>query len=166
MTLTLNMTPKLMLKLTACVLMLPLMAQAETAIPAPANITVEDAYARSSNPKSGAAYMVLTNHGQTSCTLKSVSTDVADMADIHTMVEEAGVMKMAAADPVTLDAGASHSLTRGGDHVMLMGLHEALQNGQMLPLVFDFGDCGVLHSEIQVDNKRKPDADSAAHSSH
>lgn len=136
-----------------------------------AKIAISDAYARSSNPKSGAAYMILKNEGETACTLTSISTTAADMAELHTMRDEGGVMKMMPADPVVLAPGASHSLTRGADHVMLMGLHEPLQDGAHLPMTLNFGDCGTVNTEVPVDNQRKPDAPSGAghqtnHSSH
>ncbi len=148
----------LKITLTSLALLLPMTAFADEA-----KIAVSDAYARSSNPKSGAAYMVLTNEGTTSCTLGKVTTDAADMAEVHTMRDENGVMKMMAADPVVLEPGASHSLTRGGDHLMLMGLHEALADGQRFPVTLDFGDCGSVNAEIVVDNERKPDDPSSAH---
>ncbi len=135
--------------LTAFALLLPAatIAQAESAA-----ISVTEGFARSSNPKSGAAYMVLTNDGSAACRLAGITTDLAEKAELHTMRDEGGVMKMMPADPLVLEPATSHKLQRGGDHVMLMGLHAPLENGQMVPFTFDFGDCGTLNAEVVVDN--------------
>ncbi|MFD2843204.1 copper chaperone PCu(A)C [Paracoccus cavernae] len=139
--------------LTAFAVMMPAFAFAQTAN---APVSVTEAFARSSNPKSGAAYMVLTNDGTSACTLAGIATDLADRAELHTMRDENGVMKMMPADPLVLEPATSHKLARGGDHVMLMGIHEPLVQGQMIPLTFDFGDCGTLNAEVMVNNETAP----------
>lgn len=119
---------------------------------------VVDAYARSANPKAGAAFMVLENHRKVACTLTAVATDRAQKAELHTHQEVEGVMKMGKIEGgITVPAEASHRLQRGGDHVMLMGLNAPLKDGQMVRLTLDFGDCGTEEVEIPVDNQRQPD---------
>jgi copper(I)-binding protein len=134
--------------LMAC--LLPFAAQAE--------IRVTDGYVRAANPKSGAAFMTIRNTGDTACTLSGVSTDAAARAELHTSREENGMMRMVKADPITIAPGQSHVLARGGDHVMLMGLHEPLADGRDLLLMLDLGDCGLLSVPLPVDNARKPGA--------
>ena len=77
--------------LAACLLALP-------AVPAQArDITVTDAYARSATPvsKSGAAFMVIHNDGDTDDRLIGVQTDAAARAELHTHMDMGeGVMKM------------------------------------------------------------------------
>lgn len=132
---------------------------------------VSDAYARSANPQSGAAFMVITNPGAADCTLIAATGDAAERIELHTHREEGGVMKMMRdEDGFVIPAGGSHALERGGDHVMLMGLAAPLADGDVVPLVLDFGDCGTLAVEVPVDNARQPDAapamnagDAAAH---
>lgn len=121
-------------------------------------VAVEDAYARASNPKAGAAFMVLDNHREVACTLVGVSSDVAERVELHTHGEVDGIMKMTQIeDGINLPAGGQHALARGGDHVMLMGLREPLENGQLVSLTLDFGDCGTVEVEAPVDNDRQPD---------
>ena len=48
-----------------------------------ATITVADGYARSANPKSGAAFMTLQNTGAADCTLTAVTTETAELAELH-----------------------------------------------------------------------------------
>lgn len=120
-------------------------------------ITVSDAYARSANPRSGAAFMTITNAGAGDCTLEGVTADVSDRAELHTHREENGVMKMVALESLTIPAGETHMLQRGGSHVMFLGLEQPLENGQQISLTLNLGDCGTLPVKVTVDNQRKPD---------
>lgn len=130
--------------------------------------TVSDAYARSANPQSGAAFMVIANPGATDCTLTGVSGEAAERIELHTHIEKDGVMTMQRdEDGFTIPAGGTHALERGGDHVMMMGLKAPLADGDVLPLVLDFGDCGTMAVEVTVDNARQPGAAPAMdHSAH
>lgn len=119
-----------------------------------APIKVEDAYARSANPKSGAVFMKLTNEGQAECTLQGASTPASVRAELHTHREENGMMVMGHADPIIMAPDASHDLSRGGDHVMLMGLVKPLAQGDVIDLELDFGDCGKVQTQVAVDNDR------------
>lgn len=120
-------------------------------------MAVKDAYARASNPKAGAAFMVLENHRKVDCVLTSASTEAAEKAELHTHKEVDGVMKMTRIDQITVPAEGDHALQRGGDHVMLMGLKAPLEDGQSISLTLDFGDCGTETIEVPVDNQRTPE---------
>ena len=133
-------------------LLSPLAAQAQ------ATISIHDAYARGANPKSGAAFMVIENAGTGACTLMGATTDAADKAELHTSRDEGGMMKMMAIGPLEIGPGESHTLARGADHIMMMGLKQPLKDGDNVALVLDFGDCGLINIAVPVDNQRKPDA--------
>lgn len=125
-------------------------------------VHINDAYLRSANPKTAAAFMELENHADRECRLVGVSTDAAEVAELHTHQDDAGVMKMIKVeDGFAVPAGGKHHLQRGGDHVMLMGLTAPLTDGQTITMQFDFGECGQEQAEIAVDNQRAPD--DAAH---
>ena len=116
---------------------------------------INDAYARSTNPKVGAVFLQLENHRQVACTLQSVTTDAAERAELHTHLDEYGVMKMTRIEGgIPVDAGQTHDLARGGDHIMLLGLTRPLTDGDSLTLTLDFGDCGTEEAEAVVDNAR------------
>ena len=149
--------------MAACLLPAAGLAQDHAAHEAPAGLSVSDAYVRSSNPKTGAAYMMLQIGGQTACTLAGITTDAADMAEVHTSVEENGVARMVAADPVVLQPGGMQELSPGGDHLMLMGLKAPLKDGDSVALTLDFGDCGTVDLTAPVDNRRKPMGGASAH---
>ncbi|MCB1362964.1 MAG: copper chaperone PCu(A)C [Rhodobacteraceae bacterium] len=125
-----------------------------------ADITVRDAYARSSTTMSdsGAAFMVVMNAGQEDDRLVSVSSDVAERVELHTHVEdENGVMKMVhVTDGFAIPAGGMHALARGGDHVMFLGLKRPLEQGDIVNLDLTFEKAGTISVEVPVDLERKP----------
>lgn len=118
------------------------------------DLTVTGAYARSTNPKVGAAFMTIENKGAADCVLTAVSApEVTDRAELHTHREENGVMSMVPVEAVTVPAGGTHALERGGDHVMLMDTKAPLAEGDELALTLDFGACGQVPLTVKVDNK-------------
>ncbi|MDP5307494.1 copper chaperone PCu(A)C [Paracoccus spongiarum] len=144
---------KLLLSTVAAAL-LPLAAFAHD------GLHVEDAYARSSNPVTGAVFMTIVNHREVPCQLTGAASDAAERVELHTHREEGGVMKMMKAEEgFAIPALGRHALARGGDHVMLLGLRERLTDGAAVALTLDFGDCGSLEVLAPVDNRRMPAAD-------
>ncbi|WP_265499348.1 copper chaperone PCu(A)C [Paracoccus beibuensis] len=126
---------------------------------------INDAYARSANPKTGAIFLTLENHRKVACSLQSVASDAADRVELHSHSEENGVMRMGAIEGgITVPAGGTHQLARGGDHVMLMGLTRPLADGDSIDLTLDFGDCGSETTTAVVDNQREDAA--AEHGDH
>ncbi len=133
-----------------------LVALSPLAVAAHEGVHIEDAYIRSANPKSAAAFMRLDNHASTPCTLRGASSTAAERVELHGHQEVDGVMKMLQIPPIEIPANGSHMLMRGGDHVMLLGLVEPLKDGDSVKISFDF-DCGPGEAEITVDNQRQPD---------
>lgn len=123
-----------------------------------ADITIEDAYARASNPKAGAAFMVIHNSGPDADRLIGVTSDAATRVELHTHKEIAdGVMQMTQLEGgIVIPADGAHALARGGDHVMLMGLTQPLEQGGSVPLVLTFETAGEIAVEIPVDQDRMP----------
>ncbi|HMQ39831.1 MAG TPA: copper chaperone PCu(A)C [Paracoccus sp. (in: a-proteobacteria)] len=120
------------------------------------SIKISDEFARSSNPKSGAAFMTIQNDGQQECTLIAASSPAAPKVELHTTRENAdGMMEMLPIEGgITIAAGGSHALARGGDHIMLMNIPTPLQQGDEVPMALDFGECGVVELVVPLDNER------------
>lgn len=130
-------------------------------------LEIRDAYARSANPQTAAAFMVVENHRDVDCQLTGVSSDAADMVELHTHSEQDGVMKMHKIDGgIAIPAGGEHTLARGGDHVMLMGLKKPLTDGDIVALTLDFGPCGTQQLDVTLDNDRAPEKARHGHKSH
>lgn len=122
------------------------------------DITVEDAYARTSRPgaPTGAMFMTIRNTGNAADTLVGVTSPVARMVEVHTHTETDGVMRMRpVADGLEIPAGGEHRLARGGDHVMLMGLTRPFVDGETVPLTLVFRTAGEISVEVIIDNDRE-----------
>lgn len=149
------------LTLTAIAVLSPLAALAADTAP-----VVSDAFAISTNPRSGAVYMSIANPTAETCTLQGASTEAAESVSLHTHTEEAGVMKMSERPPIAIAAGGTHELARSGDHVMLMGLTAPLAVGDHVALTLDFGNCGQVKVDVPVVPVTGGKTDAADHSHH
>lgn len=128
-----------------------------TTMPAWAEITIKDAYARANNTKAGAAFFIIENDGEAD-RLIDARADVAMKVELHTHKDMGdGIMKMMhVPDGFEIPAGGNHALMRGGDHVMFMGLKQAFENGMMIPVTLVFEKAGEVQIEVPVDLDRKP----------
>ncbi|APE42412.1 copper-binding protein [Sulfitobacter alexandrii] len=137
------------------------------AAPALADITVKDAYVRSSTPTSvtGAAFMTLMNDGPEDDRLLAASSDVAERVELHTHTQDAnGVMRMSEIEGgIAVPAGGKHQLARGGDHVMFMGLTGPLEQDSEIAVILTFEKAGEMQVMIPVDHDRKPDHGAMSH---
>lgn len=101
--------------------------------------------------QNGAAYLTLENKGKTADRLISGSSPVAEKVELHTHLNENGVMKMRQVESITVDAGSSVAFKPGSYHVMLIGLRSPLKAGQRIPLTLVFEKSGQTTVEVQVD---------------
>ncbi|WP_172331615.1 copper chaperone PCu(A)C [Mangrovicoccus sp. HB161399] len=124
------------------------------------DISVHGAYARASTAMSvsGAAFMTIENAGAEPDRLLSAASPAADRVELHTHIQDAnGVMKMTEVEEgFPIPAHGSHSLARGGDHVMFMGLSAPFEQGDMIPVTLTFEKAGAIEIEVPVDLERGP----------
>lgn len=131
------------------------------------NIMVMDAYARvaSKVAKSGAAFMMIHNHSDQEDRLVAAAFDVAKRVELHTHLEENGVMKMTKLeDGMIIPAGGMHALKRGGDHVMFMGLTRSLEHGDMIEVTLTFKHAGDVKMTVPIDFERQDKMSAHTHS--
>ncbi len=129
------------------------------AVPANADIVIHDAYARVATPmaKSGAAFLTIMNNGDIDDRLVGVESPAAKRVELHSHVEQDGVMQMQKAeDGFAVPAGEMYQLKRGGDHVMFMGLTSGWEQGDVIPVTFRFEHAGEITADISVDLERQP----------
>ena len=132
-------------------------AAAAIALPALADIEVRDAYARSANQKTGAAFMILSNHGEDDVLVEAQAEGLARRIELHTHIFENGIARMREVEGgIPLPAGAEVRLERGGLHVMFMGLERRLEQGARFPLVLRFRSGAEVVADVVVDHGRKP----------
>jgi len=137
-----------------------LVAALLAATPALADIEIVDPYARASgmSAKAGAAFFEIRNTGDTDDRLVDAAANISQRVELHTHKDMGdGVMKMMhVPEGFAVPAGGSHTLQRGGDHVMFMGLKEPMEQGDVINVTLTFEQAGDVVVEIPVDLERKP----------
>jgi len=116
--------------------------QAAAATP---SVLVEDAWVRATvgakDTSMTAAFMSLTNPGNADVKLTSATSPVAAMVQLHEMAMKDGKMVMQEkAGGINVPAESHAHLKPSGDHVMLMGLKQALKPGDEVPVTLKFSD--------------------------
>lgn len=116
------------------------------------NIMTVNAWAKASvgNMQVSAAYLMIGNIGREDVTLTSVETPVADQAEIHTMMIEGDIARMRALPTLDIPAGEEIVMEPGGVHIMLMGLHNQLKNGDTFPLTLVFNKTVKINVDVSV----------------
>jgi periplasmic copper chaperone A len=99
----------------------------------------------------GAAYLEIKSAAGVTDRLIGVSSPVAGKVEVHTHLNEDGVMKMRRVDAVALRPGASHLLQPSGDHIMLMDLKGPLKEGDLVALTLTFEKAGEISIEATVE---------------
>lgn len=132
-----------------CVLAATGHAQTPTAGP----IIVDNAWARATPGASttGAAYLTVTDHGAAPDRLIGVSSPVAARAELHTMSNDNGIMKMRALDGLAIEPGKPAELKPGGSHIMLFDLKQPLHEGDSFPLTLTFERAGAVLVTVTVE---------------
>lgn len=112
-----------------------------------------------------AAYFVLENNSKLADRLVGVKADIADHAELHETVEEAGIAKMQhLSDGISVPANKSVEFKPRGKHVMLMGLQKPLADGDAFPLTLVFAERGEVEVIVKVEQpKSGADGDSGHH---
>ncbi len=93
-----------------------------------------------------AVYLDVTNDGGADRLLRATSP-VADRALVHG-TDVAGGMRTS--EGLEVPAGATVLLSPGGDHLMLEGVGERLEPGDVFPLDLEFERTGTLQVEVRV----------------
>ena len=116
-------------------------------------ISVEGAYVRHmppTQPNSG-AFMVFKNSGDIDRAAVSAESDVAETVELHTHIHDNGVMRMRQVEKIDIPAGGETELKPGGFHVMLIGLKQPLELGQVVEIKmnFDDGSSELIKAEVK-----------------
>ena len=83
-------------------------------------------------------------------TLRSISTSIAERADMHATLEEQGMMQMRPLAAIPIAAGEQVRFEPGGNHIMLSGLRQVLPAGTQFPLTLHFAVAGDVAISVQV----------------
>lgn len=101
--------------------------------------------------KIAGGYLTITNNGKQPDRLVSVTTAVADHAEIHEMSMTGGVMKMRPLDNgLTIKPGETVALKPGGLHMMFVGLKKPLKQGDTMKATLVFEKAGKLDVTFSI----------------
>ncbi|MBN9526518.1 MAG: copper chaperone PCu(A)C [Alphaproteobacteria bacterium] len=116
-------------------------------------LKIEQPWARATatSAKNGAAYVRLVNGGPAVDRLLAASSPVAARAELHTHLNEDGVMKMRQVAAVELPPGATVAFGPSGLHIMLFGLTGPLKQGTTFPLTLTFEKAGSRTVTVTVE---------------
>jgi len=144
---------------TAAFLVLALPAFA-TDTPKAGDVSVEQPWARASAGRgaNGAAYVTLTNQGQAPDKLIAASSPIASRAELHAHSMEGGVMKMRPVDGIEIAPGGQAVLQPGGMHIMLIGVHDPMEQGTTfsLTLTFEHGGAATIDVPVAAAGAQRP----------
>ncbi|MFG6157332.1 copper chaperone PCu(A)C [Halomonas sp. 1390] len=129
-----------------CMPLLGAVAQADS-------LTVEGAHVRAVPPGSPttAAFMTLSNPGETDLALVGGSSPLAGRLELHNHVMVDGVMQMRRVEAIPLPAGETVRLAPGGWHLMMFELAASPAEGERveLTLTLDSGEAITLEAPVQ-----------------
>jgi copper(I)-binding protein len=117
------------------------------------DIQVKDPWAREVPPNmtTTAGFLTLVNQGKVDHSLVAARSPVAGMVELHTHINDNGVMRMRPVDEMKVPAGGSTRLQPGGLHLMIMMLKQKIKAGDKLPvtLVFEDGSEKQIQAEVR-----------------
>lgn len=116
-------------------------------------ILVANPYVRAVPPmmQNSAMFVTLTNTGSSDRALVSAASQTAEVVELHTHVNDGGVMRMRKVERIDLKAGQATVLEPGGLHVMLLGLKRPLAAGStvQVDLTFDDGSTKAVVAPVK-----------------
>jgi len=88
-----------------------------------------------------AAYLEIRNGTGKAITLTGIQSRLADRIEIHNVETDAnGTMKMFEIDAVTIEPAEAAQLSPGGMHIMIFGLAQPLNEGEMATMLLSFDE--------------------------
>jgi periplasmic copper chaperone A len=117
-------------------------------------ITVSEAYIRLAPPGAMAtgAYMVIRNAGPGEVRVVKAASTVSRITELHTHLNEGGVMKMRQVKDILVPPGGETVLKPGGLHVMLIEMRLPLREGDMVPITLGLDDGSSKGISVPVRN--------------
>lgn len=106
------------------------------------NVSVQDPYVRLAPPNAPAtgAFMVIKNNGDKDVKILKADNPVSRVTELHTHLNEGGVMKMRPVPAIDIKSKAEAVLKPGGMHVMLIDLKAPMKEGDVVPITLNFDD--------------------------
>lgn len=115
-------------------------------------VVVQDPYIRLAPPNAPAtgAFMVIKNNGDKDTKVVKAENPASRVTELHTNLNEGGVMKMRPVQSVDIKAKGEAVLKPGGLHVMLIDLKAAMKEGDVVPITLTFDDGSTKKVDAKV----------------
>lgn len=128
-------------------------AQADVAT----DVVIEQPFARAAiqQQRNSAAFMTISNPGADT-QIVSASSPVADIVELHTHINDNGVMRMRKIERIDLPSKQTVMLKPGGLHVMLLGLKRDLSIGEQIDVTLTFSDGSQKALQVPVQKVMRP----------
>jgi len=134
-------------------LLLGVISTPSLAADAAGSVSVGDPYVRAVPPgqPNSAAFMTLRNGSTVPHSIISAKSSTAKIVELHTHVNEGGMMKMRQIKQIDVPAHGEATLQPGGLHVMLIGLKGELKPGDnvLITLLFEDGSKKVIEAPVR-----------------
>ncbi|MBS1139067.1 MAG: hypothetical protein H6R13_520 [Proteobacteria bacterium] len=116
------------------------------------NVSVQDPYVRLAPPNAPAtgAFMVIKNNGDKDIKVLKADNPVSKVTELHTHLNEGGVMKMRPVPAIDIKAKGEAVLKPGGLHVMLIDLKAPMKEGDVVPITLIFDDGSAKQVDAKV----------------
>ena len=139
------------IRIAACVLG-TLIAAPALAGSAAESVSANEPYVRMAPPgmTNTGAFMVLKNADDKDHKLVKAESPVAKVVELHTHINEGGVMKMRPVKDIEIKAKGEAVLKPGSLHVMLIGLKQDLKEGDNVAITLTFEDGSSKKVEAPV----------------
>lgn len=115
-------------------------------------LRIADPWARATPGKArtGAAYVTISNRGETVDKVIALSTPAARKAELHAHQMQDNVMRMRRVGALEVRPGEPSIMRPGGLHIMLKGLRGPLRRGGSFDLTLTFERAGAVTVQVEV----------------
>ncbi|RLJ62707.1 copper chaperone PCu(A)C [Sulfurisoma sediminicola] len=115
------------------------------------SISVVDPYVRLAPPgaTTTGAFMVIKNGGTKDVKVVKADNPASKATELHTHIDEGGVMKMRPVKDIEVKAKGETSLKPGGLHVMMIE-PKAMKEGDIVPITLTFDDGSTKKVDAKV----------------
>ncbi|GAA4180472.1 hypothetical protein GCM10022252_03410 [Streptosporangium oxazolinicum] len=104
-------------------------------------LTITDPWVKTAKKGMSAAFGILVNNTGAEVTVVSGASPLSPKVELHEVVDSKGKMIMRPKEGgIVIPAGGTHRLQPGGDHIMLMGVTEAVKPGAQIPFTLTLKD--------------------------
>ena len=119
----------------------PAAATPSIAAAAASALTITDPWVKTAKKGMSAAFGTLVNNTDAEVTVVSGASPLSPKVELHEVVDSKGKMIMRPKEGgIVIPARGSHQLQPGGDHIMLMGVNEAVKPGAQIPFTLTLKD--------------------------